>query len=88
MGAVELLEALFARDVQVCAVNGYDVVAAVGRGVVDGFVLAHEGQGDGRGDAAEGAGVGANVEEVPGAGVGEAGLWGWRGLVGRFGGES
>ena len=53
-----------------------DVVAAVGTGVVDRFVLAHEGEGDGGGEAAEGARVGAGVDVVPCAGVGEAGLEG------------
>jgi hypothetical protein len=37
-------------------------------------VLAHESQGDGGGEAAEGARVGAGVDEVPGARVGEASL--------------
>lgn len=46
MCAVEFLEALFASGVEVCAVNGYDVVAAVGAGVEDGLVFAHEGEGD------------------------------------------
>jgi hypothetical protein len=35
-------------------------------------VLAHQREGYRGGDAAEGAGVGADVDEVPGAGVGEA----------------
>ena len=65
MCAVEFLGALFAGGVQVCAVGGYDIVAAVGRGVEDGLVFAHEGQGDGRGDAAEGPGVAADVDVVP-----------------------
>jgi hypothetical protein len=51
-----------------------DIVAAVGTGVIDRFVLAHECEGDGGGEAAEGAGVGAGVDVVPCAGVGEAGL--------------
>ena len=74
MCAVQLLEALFARRVDVGAVDGDDIVAAVGRGVEDGLVLAHEDERDGGGDAAEGTGVGADVDEVPCAGVGEAGL--------------
>jgi len=37
-------------------------------------VLAHEREGDGGSQAAEGAGVGAGVDVVPCAGVGEAGL--------------
>lgn len=74
MGAVEFLGALFARGVELGAVCGNDVVAAVGGGVEDGFVLAHEGEGYGGGDAAEGAWVAADVEVVPGAGVGEARL--------------
>lgn len=65
MCAVQLLESLFARRMDVGAVNGYDVVAAVGARVEDGFVLAHEGEGDGRGDAPEGTGVRAYVDEMP-----------------------
>lgn len=65
MCAVQFLEALLARRVQVRAVDGYDVVAAVGRGVEDGLVFAHEGEGNGGCDAAEGAGVRANVDEMP-----------------------
>jgi hypothetical protein len=38
-------------------------------------VLAHEGDGDLRGDAAEGTGVGAYVDEVPCARVGEVCLY-------------
>jgi len=45
--AVEFLEALFARGVNVGAVDGDDVVAAVGGGVEYGLVFAHEGQRDG-----------------------------------------
>jgi hypothetical protein len=47
------------------AVRSYDVVTTVGRGVEDGLVLSHEGQGYGGGDAAKGAWVGADVEVVP-----------------------
>jgi hypothetical protein len=81
MCAVQFLEALFAGGVQVGAVDGYDVVAAVGAGVEDGLVFSHEDDGDGGGDAAEGAGVGADVDEVPGAGVREARL----GSIVRYG---
>jgi hypothetical protein len=51
--------------VYVCAVNGDDIVAAIGGWVEDGFVLAHEDEGDGGGDATKGTGVRANVDEVP-----------------------
>lgn len=74
MCAVEFLGALFAGGVELGAVCGDDIVAAVGGGVEDWFVLAHEGEGYGRGDAAEGAWVAADVEVVPGAGIGEARL--------------
>lgn len=42
MAVVQLLPALLARRVQVRAVGHHDVVAAVGRGVPDRLVLAHE----------------------------------------------
>lgn len=74
MRVVLLLHALLARRVQVVAAHGNDVVTAVRRRVVDGLVFAHEEEGDGGRDAAEGARVGAHVDMVPGAGVGEAGL--------------
>lgn len=69
VGVVFLLEALLARGVEVVAAERDDVVAAVGRGVEDGLVLAHERDGDLGGYAAEGAGVGADVDGVPGAAV-------------------
>lgn len=56
---------------QIVQTDGNNVVSAVGRGVPDGLVLAHEGNGDLRGDAAEGTGVSAHVDEVPCARVGE-----------------
>ena len=74
MAIILLLLHFLARGVQVFAVDGDDVVTAVGAGVVDGLVFAHEEEGDGGRDAAEGATVGAHVDMVPGAGVGEAGL--------------
>lgn len=70
MVIVLLLLHLLAGDVQVVAADGDDVVAAVGGGVVHGLVLAHEGEGDLGGEAAERAMVGADVDEVPGAIVG------------------
>ena len=54
MPIVLLLPALLAGSVQVRAVGHDDVVAAVGRGIPDGFVLAHEKDGDPRGETAEG----------------------------------
>jgi hypothetical protein len=54
----------------VLAVRRDDVVAAVGGRVVDGLVFAHQGEGDARGDAAEGEGCGGEGEVVPGTRVG------------------
>lgn len=65
MCAVELLEALLAGCVEVGAVNSDHVVTAVGRGVEDWLVLAHQRQRDGGGDAPEGSWVGADIDEVP-----------------------
>ena len=53
MRVVFLLKALFSCRVEVAAADSYDVVAAVGRGVVDRLVFAHEGDCDRAGDAAE-----------------------------------
>lgn len=61
---------LLPRRVDLRAVDAYYIVAAVGRGVVGRFVLAHEGDGYGAGHAAQGSGVGGCIEEVPGAGIG------------------
>lgn len=63
--AVQFLRALLARCVQLRAVGGDHVVAAVGRRVEDWFVLAHECQGYRRGDSSERPWVAANVEVVP-----------------------
>lgn len=54
VAVVLFVESLLAGRVQIVAANGDDVIAAVGRGIVDGFVLAHEGDGDFRGHATEG----------------------------------
>ena len=70
MTIIHLLRALLPRDAQISAADRYDVVAAVGRGIVDGFVLAHERDGDGGCEAAEGSRVRGEVYGVPGAGVG------------------
>lgn len=47
MGVVLFLSHFFPSRVELVAVGADDVVAAVGRGVVDGFVFAHEGDGYG-----------------------------------------
>ena len=74
MPIVLLLFPFLACDVQIMTAYGDDVVTTVGGGVVDGFVLAHEGEGDGGSNAAEGAWVSAHVDEVPCAAVGKPGL--------------
>lgn len=43
-------------------------------GIEDRLVFAHQGGGDGGSDAAKGAGVGGNIDEMPGAGVCEGRL--------------
>ena len=53
MSVVRLLPALVARCVQRAAVRDDDVIAAVGGWVEDGFVLAHEQNGDSGGEAAQ-----------------------------------
>ena len=72
MRAVQLLLALLARDVDMCAVCSDDVVAAVGGRVEDGLVLAHQGECYAGGEAAEGAFVASDIDMVPCAGVGKA----------------
>lgn len=52
MSVVGLLPALVARCMKRAAIGDYDVIAAVGRRVEDGFVLAHEENGDPRCEAA------------------------------------
>ena len=74
MRVVHFLLPLLASNVDVVAACGDNVIAAVGAGVVDGLVLAHQELGDGGCDPAEGPGVGTHVDVVPCAGVGEAGL--------------
>lgn len=74
MCAVQLLEALLASCVEVGAVDGNYVVAAVGGGVEDRLVLAHKGQSDGGGDAPEGSWVSADVDEMPRTGIRKARL--------------
>lgn len=71
MAVVLFLVALLSGGVQVVQTDGNNIVSAVGRRIPDGLVLAHEGNGDLRGDATEGTGVGAHVDEVPCARVGE-----------------
>lgn len=65
MCAVEFLEALLAGCMEVCAIDGYYVVAAVGRRIENWLVLAHQCEGDRGGNAPEGSGVRADVDEVP-----------------------
>lgn len=71
---VLFLIAFLACGVYVLAANGDNVVAAVGRGIPNWFVLAHEEHGDRGGDAAEGPLVSADVDVVPCSRVGKASL--------------
>ena len=74
---VQLLLHLPPRRVDVGAPGGHDVVPAVRRRVPDRLVLAHEDDGDLRGQAAEGGcGWGGQGDVMPCAGVGEARLMG------------
>ncbi len=75
MAVVLLLLHLFAGDEDIVAPGRDDVVAAVGGGVPDGLVFAHQEDGDAGGEAAEGGCCGGGEGDVvPGSGVGEAGL--------------
>ena len=65
MCAVEFLESLLARCVKIDTVGGHHVVTAVGRGVENGLVLAHEDQRNRGGDAPEGSWIGADINVVP-----------------------
>lgn len=87
MSVVLLLESLLSRRLEIVASNNDHVVAAVCRGVVDWLVLAHEDEGDRRGQAAESTFIGSGVDIVPCARVGETGLRdGWLdwGCTGRL----
>lgn len=46
MGVVCLLESLLSSCLEITAADRDDVVTTVGRGVVDGLVLAHQDDGD------------------------------------------
>lgn len=71
MRVVFLLLHFPACDEHICARGRDDVVAAVGGGVPDRFVFAHEEDSDAGGEAAEGGcGWGGERDVVPGAGVG------------------
>lgn len=74
VSVVLLLEALLAGDTEVVASDGDDIVTAVGGGVVDGLVLAHEGEGNGGGKSTQTARVTADIDVVPCSGEGETGL--------------
>ena len=73
--ALKLETLLPKRPDSTFAADGDDVVAAVGRGVVYRFVLAHQNQCNLRSDATQRPRISGKVDEVPGAGVGEAGLY-------------
>lgn len=83
MSIIQLLPLLLPRRIQLRAVRHHHVVAAVGRGVPDGFVLAHEDHGDAGGEAAEGwRGDGADGGgRCEGADGGEAWVGGCAGYV-------
>lgn len=87
MRIILLLRHLLSRDEDIVAACGDHVVSAVGGGVVDGLVLAHEEEGDAAGEAAERGGRGGGEGDVvPGAGVGETCLWRASALVVEIGG--
>ncbi len=56
MSVIEFLPALLAGGVEIRAVGDDNIVAAVGRGIPDWFVLSHEEDGDTGGQAPEGGG--------------------------------
>ena len=63
-----------AGDAEVVTADGHDIVAAVRGRVIDGFVLAHESQGNGGGDSTETARVTTDVDVVPCSREGETRL--------------
>lgn len=76
MSVVLLLEALLAGDAEVVAADGDDIVTTIRGGVIDGLVLAHEGEGNRGGESTQTARVTADVDVVPCSGEGETGLYG------------
>jgi hypothetical protein len=74
MSVILLLESLLSCRLEVMASDNYHVVTTICRGIVDGLVLAHEDEGDRRGQTAEGAFIRTGVDIVPCARVGETGL--------------
>ncbi|KAH0356891.1 ribosomal protein L13, partial [Aureobasidium melanogenum] len=75
VAVVLLLVAFLSGGVQIVQTNGDNVVSAVGRGVPDRLVLAHEGNGNLRSDATKGTRVSTDVNEVPCARVGKCGVY-------------
>ena len=69
---IQFLLHLLACGVDIRTTSSYNVIATIGGWIPDGFVFAHEDDGDLRGEAAErrGAGVGEG-NMMPGSGVGE-----------------
>ena len=77
MPIVLFLLHLFACDEEICARGCDHIVAAVGRWVPDGFMLAHKQDGDSGCEAAERWSAGGGEGDVmPGSGVGKACLGG------------
>lgn len=70
MAVVLLVGHLLSGDKDIAASGGDNVVSHVLRWVVVGLVLAHEDDGNGGGETAEGAWVIGDGDVVPGTGVG------------------
>ncbi len=68
---VELLLHFLACGVDICAASSNNIVSAVGRGVPDGLVLAHQNDGDLGGEPTQGGCAGFGERDVmPGSRVG------------------
>lgn len=74
MRVVLFLQAFLACGVKIMAPDGNNIVTAVGRRVIDRFVFAHEEERNGRGEAAERTGVGADINVMPCSRVGKTSL--------------
>ena len=61
---VKLLLHFLARDADICAASSNNIVSAVGRGVPDGLVLAHQNDGDLRGEPTQGGCAGFGERDV------------------------
>ena len=65
MRVVLLLKSLLSRRAQIMAANRDHVVTAIGGRIPNGFVLAHQEDSNGGGDAAQRPGISTHIDIMP-----------------------